>query len=79
MSDYKTVIYEVEEGGVARVRMNRPEVRNAQNQRMTYELNDALTKAAYDNDVKVIYTVHNIGNKNNVRYIGYVEIYVVAL
>tara|TARA_Y100000994_G_scaffold224231_1_gene205739 strand:+ start:259 stop:1089 length:831 start_codon:yes stop_codon:yes gene_type:complete len=54
MSDYKTVIYEVEEGGVARVRMNRPEVRNAQNQRMTYELNDALTKAAYDNDVKVI-------------------------
>ena len=54
MSDYQTVIYEVEDGGVARVRMNRPDVRNAQNQRMTYELNDALTTAAYDNDVKVI-------------------------
>jgi enoyl-CoA hydratase len=34
--------------------MNRPEVRNAQNRRLTYELNDALTKASFDDDVKVI-------------------------
>jgi enoyl-CoA hydratase len=54
MTDYQTVIYEVLEGGVARVRMNRPDVRNAQNQRMTYELNDALTTASFDDAVKVI-------------------------
>ena len=54
MADYETVIYEVLAGGVARVRMNRPDVRNAQNQRMTYELNDALTTASFDDEVKVI-------------------------
>jgi enoyl-CoA hydratase len=54
MTEYQTVIYEVLDGGVARVRMNRPEARNAQNQRMTYELNDALTTASFDDSVKVI-------------------------
>ena len=54
MTDYQTVTYDVVEGGVARVSLNRPDVRNAQNQRMTYELNDAFTTAAFDNDVKVI-------------------------
>jgi enoyl-CoA hydratase len=54
MSEYETVIYEVEEGGIARVRMNRPEVRNAQSRRLTYDLNDALTAAAFDDEVKVI-------------------------
>jgi enoyl-CoA hydratase len=54
MPEYETVIYEVLEGGVARVRLNRPDVRNAQNNRLTYELNDALTTAAFDDAVKVI-------------------------
>lgn len=54
MSDYKTVRYESLAGGVARVTLNRPETRNAQNMQMTYELNDALTRASYDDDVKVI-------------------------
>jgi len=54
MSEYETVIYEVLDGGVARVRMNRPEVRNAQSRRLTYELNDALTTASFDDAVKVI-------------------------
>jgi len=54
MSDYKTVRYETLAGGVARVTLNRPETRNAQNMQMTYELNDALTRASYDDDVKVI-------------------------
>lgn len=54
MSEYETVIYEVLEGGIARVRLNRPEVRNAQNNQLTYEMNDALTTAAFDDEVKVI-------------------------
>ena len=54
MPEYETVIYEVLDGGVARVRMNRPDVRNAQSRRLTYELNDALTTAAFDDEVKVI-------------------------
>jgi len=54
MTDYQTVAYEVLEGGVAHIKLNRPEARNAQNQRMTYELNDAFTAAAFDDDVKVI-------------------------
>ena len=54
MPEYETVIYEVLDNGVARVRMNRPEVRNAQNNRLTYELNDAFTTASFDDNVKVI-------------------------
>lgn len=54
MTDYQTIAYEVVEGNVARIKLNRPDVRNAQNQRMTYELNDAFTAAAFDDDVKVI-------------------------
>ncbi len=49
-----TVTYEVLDGNVARITMNRPEVRNAQNRRMTYELNTAFTTAAFDDDVKAI-------------------------
>jgi enoyl-CoA hydratase len=50
----KTVRYEMLDGGVARVTLDRPEARNAQSRRMTYDLNDALTRAAFDDDVKVI-------------------------
>ncbi len=50
----KTVRYEVLEGNIARITLDRPAVRNAQNRRMTYDLNDAFTKAAFDDDVKVI-------------------------
>lgn len=53
MSDYETVKYEKLQG-VAKVSLNRPEARNAQNRRMTYELNDALTKASFDDEIKVI-------------------------
>lgn len=47
------VLYEVE-GNVARIRLNRPEYRNAQNSRMTYALDDAFQRATDDPDVKVI-------------------------
>jgi enoyl-CoA hydratase len=54
MSTYETVNYQVLEGGVARVTLNRPEARNAQSRQMTYDLNDAFTAAAFDEGVKVI-------------------------
>jgi enoyl-CoA hydratase len=51
---YDTIRTEALDGGIARITMSRPEVRNAQNRRMTYELNDAFTRAAHDSDTKVI-------------------------
>ncbi|OHV44748.1 MULTISPECIES: enoyl-CoA hydratase [unclassified Pseudofrankia] len=47
------VLYEVA-GAIARVTMNRPEFRNAQNSKMTYALDDAFYRAAGDPAVKVI-------------------------
>jgi enoyl-CoA hydratase len=52
--DLQTIRYEVLPGGVARITLARPEVRNAQNKRMTYELNTAFDRAAQDTDIKVI-------------------------
>jgi len=47
------VLYSVEEG-VAWITMNRPQYNNAQNGRMTYELDDAFKRAVADDQVKVI-------------------------
>jgi enoyl-CoA hydratase len=47
------VLYETD-GPIARVTMNRPEYRNAQNSAMTYGLDDAFYRAAADDEVKVI-------------------------
>jgi enoyl-CoA hydratase len=41
-------------GGVARIVLNRPDKRNAQDYRLLYELDDAFTAAARDETVKVI-------------------------
>lgn len=41
-------------GQVARITMNRPEYRNAQNSAMTYALDDAFQRAAADDEVKAI-------------------------
>jgi enoyl-CoA hydratase len=52
-----TIRYEViqpGEQGIAVVTLDRPDTRNAQNKRMTYELNAAFDDAARRNDVKVI-------------------------
>ncbi len=53
----QTIRYEVVdpgERGVAVVTLDRPESRNAQNKRMTYEMNAAFDDAARRSDVKVI-------------------------
>jgi enoyl-CoA hydratase len=59
LDDLTTVRYEVLEGAVARITLDRPEARNAQSRRMTYELNEAFTAAAFDDDVKVVVLAAN--------------------
>ncbi len=54
MPSYETILYEEPEAGIARIVMNRPAVRNAQNLRMTYELNAAFDHAVQDEEIKVI-------------------------
>ncbi|HVY85866.1 MAG TPA: enoyl-CoA hydratase [Caulobacterales bacterium] len=48
------VRYEAPEEAIARIVLARPERRNAQGVRMTYELDAAFKRAAHDRDVKVI-------------------------
>ena len=53
----QTLHYEVVnagEEGIAHITLDRPQSRNAQNKRMTYELNDAFDDASRRTDVKVI-------------------------
>jgi len=54
MSDFQTLLYEQPAPGVARVVMNRPAARNAQNLQMGYELDAAFDRALLDDTVKVI-------------------------
>ncbi len=57
LDDLSTVRYEVidpGDGGIAVITLDRPESRNAQNKRMTYELNACYDDAARRSDVKVI-------------------------
>jgi enoyl-CoA hydratase len=49
-----TVVNYERRGPVALVTMNRPDYRNAQNSAMTYALDEALYRAAADDEVKVI-------------------------
>jgi enoyl-CoA hydratase len=51
---FDTLLYESPAAGVARIVMNRPDARNAQNLQMTYELTAAFDRAVADPDVRVI-------------------------
>jgi enoyl-CoA hydratase len=51
---FETLLYETPAPHIARIVLNRPESRNAQNTRLLYELNDAFDLAAQDSKVKVI-------------------------
>jgi len=48
------ILYEEPLEHIARIVLNRPEKRNAQDSQMIYELNDALDRAAHDDTIKVI-------------------------
>ncbi len=57
MSDlpsYETITYTSPSAGVARITLNRPKMRNAQDLQMTYDLNDAFERAAANEAIKVI-------------------------
>ncbi|MCR9278760.1 MAG: enoyl-CoA hydratase [Pseudomonadaceae bacterium] len=53
--ELETVAYEtVSDGAIARITLNRPDKRNAQNRQMTYDIDAAFSAAAADDAVKVI-------------------------
>jgi enoyl-CoA hydratase len=55
MDDYRFVTYETLDGGrLARIMLNRPDARNAQNRGMLVELDDAFLRAEADDDVRVV-------------------------
>src|SRR3974390_1349352 len=55
MPDHKCVLYEaVDDGTIARIMLNRPEARNAQNRGLLVELNDAFLQAEADDAVRVV-------------------------
>ena len=54
MSETSLVRYETPAPGVARIVLNRPQTRNAQDTHLLYALNDAFDRAAQDDGVSVI-------------------------
>src|SRR4051795_3817093 len=55
MADYRYVTYEtLDEGTIARIMLNRPEARNAQNRGMLVDLHAALMEAEPDRKVRVV-------------------------
>jgi enoyl-CoA hydratase len=48
------ILYETSTPGIARIILNRPETRNAQDTAFLYALNEAFDRAALDDGVKVI-------------------------
>ncbi len=51
---YETITYEIAVPGVARIMLDRPEMANAQDKQLLYELNTAFDVAVADDEVKVI-------------------------
>ncbi|HET6948904.1 MAG TPA: enoyl-CoA hydratase [Acidimicrobiales bacterium] len=55
MADYDFITYEtLDEGRIARIVLNRPEARNAQNRGMLVELHEAFLRAEADDEVRVV-------------------------
>jgi enoyl-CoA hydratase len=55
VSDFEFITYEtLEEGRIARIMLNRPEARNAQNRGMLVELHEAFLAAEADDQVRVV-------------------------
>ena len=55
MAEYQFITYEeLDDGAIARIMLNRPEARNAQNRGMLVELNEAFLAAEADDRVRVV-------------------------
>jgi enoyl-CoA hydratase len=59
MTDQSPIAYSRGDDGVARIVLDRPGARNAQDTRLLYHLNDAFDRAAQDDDVRVIVLAAN--------------------
>ena len=59
MTEEELVLYETPAPRVVRISLDRPEVRNAQNTRLLYQLNAAFDRAAQDDAVHVIILAAN--------------------
>src|ERR1700757_3906303 len=77
MPDYKFVLYEtIDSGRIARIMLNRPEARNAQNRGLLVDLHDAFLEAEADDNVRVVIlggvgpmfsSGHDMGSKASVE------------
>ena len=80
MSEYRYVTYEtLHEGTIARVTLNRPEVRNAQSRRLLIELGQAFAAAEEDDTVRVVIlrgaglvfsAGHDLGTRDRIEEMG---------
>ena len=59
MSEFTNIVYENPAPHVARIVLNRPDTRNAQDTKLLYELNSAFDTAAQDDTIKVIILAAN--------------------
>jgi len=76
MQNFKTITYGSPASHVARITLNRPEARNAQDTHLLYELNDAFDLAAQDDDIKVIILAANgphFSSGHDLRETGHLE------
>ena len=55
MADYDFITYEsLDDGRIARIMLNRPETRNAENRGMLVELHESFLRAEADDEVRVV-------------------------
>jgi enoyl-CoA hydratase len=55
MSEYQYVLYEpIDDGRIVRIKLNRPEARNAQHRGLLVDLHDAFMEAEADDEVRVV-------------------------
>ena len=76
MTDYRYITYEtLDDGLIARIMLNRPRTRNAQNRGLLVELNDAFLAAEADDKVRVVIlggvgpifsSGHDLGSKESI-------------
>lgn len=59
MKEFETIAYDRPAEKVARITLDRPQARNAQNMQLLYELNDCFDLAAQDDSVSVIILAAN--------------------
>jgi enoyl-CoA hydratase len=79
MADYKYILFEtLDDGRIARITLNRPAQRNAQNRGLLVELNEAFLRAEQDDAVRVVILAgagpafssgHDLGSKDQVAEI----------